>query len=203
MALTTVLFDIGNVCVDWDPRALYAPLIEDPDRLDWFMKTVITMDWHKEHDRGRSFKEGVRIRSAEFPEVADLIALYDTCWDDTITGPIEGTLALIDRLYERGVEMYGLTNFSAEKYYGSFTANYPFTTERFKGVLVSGEEGLIKPDPAIFKLTIERFALNPGETLFVDDRMDNIVAAEALGFQGHQFTSAERLEDDLKVKGFL
>lgn len=191
-----VLFDIGNVIVDWNPRYLYEQLIDDADRLDWFLRDVVNLAWHTHHDKGKPFAEGVADLSAQYPEEADLIALYDTRWDDTIKGTIDGTVTLIERLAASDVPLYGLTNFSAEKY-PDFHEQYK-VMHNFKGVMVSGEVGLVKPDPAIFNLTLERYGLKAEETLFIDDRMDNIIAAEKLGFKGHQFKSPEGLEACLK-----
>ncbi len=195
-----VVFDIGNVFVEWDPRFLYKKLIPDAEELEYFLTKVVTLKWHSEHDRGRPFAEGVKILSAQFPQYAALIEAFDTRWGETISGLIPGTCEILDALVEAGVPVYALTNFSAEKF-PQFCDEYAFTRQ-FKGIVVSGEERLIKPDPKIFDVTLSRFNLTPEETLFIDDRLENVQAAEAKGLIGHQFTDAQSLLIGLKAKDF-
>lgn len=197
----SVIFDIGNVFVTWDPRFLYEKLISDRDELDYFLSEVVTLEWHSEHDRGRSFAEGVAILSAKFPEYADWIQAFDDRWEETIGGLIPGVVSILEKLVENGVKVVALTNFSAEKW-PLFCRTYDFT-DHFEGVVVSGQEGLIKPDPRIFDLTIDRYNLVAEETYFIDDRIDNVRAAEACGMVGHQFTDAATLKADMLAKGFV
>ncbi|WP_417464642.1 HAD family hydrolase [Kordiimonas sp.] len=197
----SVLFDIGNVFVEWDPRFLYRELIHDTAELERFLSEVVTLEWHTEHDRGRPFAEGVRILSARFPEYEDLIQAFDERWGDTIGPLIGGTVSVLERLSEQGMPCFGLTNFSAEKW-PLFCRDYAFT-DLFGGVVVSGAEGLVKPDPRIFQLAIDRFGLEPEHTVYIDDRFENVQAAEHIGMIGHHFTDADKLEADLRAKGFL
>ena len=199
--LSAVVFDIGNVLVEWNPRFLYEQLIPDPDELTYFLENVVTLSWHTEHDRGRPFAEGVRILTEKFPHYADLIAAFDTRWNETIRGPVRDTVLLLERLAEHGTWVYGLTNFSTEKW-PSFCRAFLFT-DIFDGVVVSGQEGLVKPDPRIYQVAIQRFGLDPERTFYVDDRQENVDAANALGLRGHLFTGAGALERDLKAEGFL
>ncbi|NVJ99839.1 MAG: HAD family phosphatase [Alphaproteobacteria bacterium] len=199
--LHTVLFDIGNVFVRWDPRLLYQKLIDCPDALDAFLQDVVTLDWHTEHDRGRPFAEGVRILSEQFPEHEDLIRAFDERWDETIGDTIHGTVRLLEQLTEQGVPCYALTNFSHEKW-PAFCRKNAYT-DLLEGVVVSGEVKLVKPDPRIFDLTISRFGLDPEATLYIDDRIDNVRASEQAGMVGHHFTGADRLEADLRQHGLL
>lgn len=201
MATDTVLFDIGNVFVHWDPRRLYEKLIPDAEELDYFLSEVVTLDWHSEHDRGRPFREGADILAGKFPHYENLIRKFEPRWSETIGPEITGTSSLLANLAQRGVRLFALTNFSAEKW-PEFKGTYAFT-QYFRGVVVSGEEGLIKPDPRIFELTIERFDLIPERTVFVDDRSDNVAAAEQLGMIGHQFTDPTRLRQFLENHGLL
>ncbi len=197
----SVLFDIGNVFVEWDPRFLYRKLIHDAAELERFLSEVVTLEWHTEHDRGRPFAEGVRILSAKFPEYEDLIQAFDERWGDTIGPLIGGTVSVLERLSEQGMPCFGLTNFSAEKW-PLFCRDYAFT-DIFGGVVVSGAEGLVKPDPRIFQLAIDRFGLEAEHTVYIDDRLENVQAAEHIGMIGHHFTGADKLEADLRAKGFL
>lgn len=197
----SVLFDIGNVFVEWNPRLLYSQLIHDQAELERFLSEVVTLEWHTEHDRGRPFAEGVRILSAKFPEYEDLIQAFDERWNDTIGPVFTGTVDVLERLSEQGTPCYGLTNFSAEKW-PLFCREYAFT-DLFGGVVVSGAEGLVKPDPRIFQLAIDRFTLDPESTVYIDDRLENVQAAEHMGMIGHHFTDADKLAADLRAKGFL
>lgn len=201
MQPTAVLFDIGNVFVEWDPRLLYRHLIDDSDELEHFLNNVVTLEWHTEHDRGRSFKRGAEILSQRFPEYEDLIAAFDKRWSETIGSVMQGTVDVMMSLLEQGIKVYGLTNFSAEKW-PDFCRTHDFT-DHFEGVVVSGEEKLVKPDPRIFQIAISRFQLDPELTVYVDDRLENVVAAQQLNMIGHQFTEPTVLKQYLFEKGAL
>lgn len=198
---SAVVFDVGGVLCDWSPRYLYAKLIEDPQELDWFLANVVTLDWHFQHDEGRSVQETVPELAARFPRYAELIALYDPRWMETIAGPIEGTCALAEELAARNVPLYAITNFSAE-FFPRFRKAYP-VMRHFRDIVVSGEERLIKPDPRIFQLSMQRFGLKPGEGLFIDDRLDNVEAAAEAGFVPHHFRDPETLKAELLAAGLL
>lgn len=201
MKPTAVLFDIGNVFVEWDPRFLYQKLISDDDELNVFLSDVVTLEWHSEHDRGRSFAEGAKLLSQKFPEYEDLICAFDQRWPETIGGLIQGTVDIMLELIERGINVYGLTNFSAEKW-PDFCREYGFT-DHFDGVVVSGEEKLIKPDPRIYHIALSRFNLDPELTVYVDDRLENVLAAELLDMTGHQFINPPALRQVLVSEGIL
>lgn len=201
MRPTAVLFDIGNVFVEWDPRLLYQQLIDDPDELEYFLSDVVTLEWHTEHDRGRPFARGAEILSQRFPEYQDLITAFDKRWSETIGPVMQGTVDVMTKLLEQGIKVYGLTNFSAEKW-PEFCRNYDFT-DHFEGVVVSGEEKLVKPDPRIFQIAISRFKLDPELTVYVDDRLENVLAAEQLDMIGHHFTDSASLKRSLIEKDVL
>jgi 2-haloacid dehalogenase len=168
---------------------------------DWVLENVITFDWHAQHDAGRSLAAMVAERSAEFPHHAPLIEAYADRWMETIPGPVPGVHALIDRLAERDVPLYAITNFGTELW-ARFRPTAP-VIDHFRDIVISGEEKLLKPDPAIYRLALERFGLEPGEGLFIDDREENVRAAETEGFAGHHFRDAERLEAALSNWGVL
>lgn len=193
--IKAVIWDIGNVLVRWDPRNLYRSRFESEAEMEHFLATVTTADWNLAQDKGRSFAEAVETLSAKHPEHAEMIALYDTHWIETLGGEIEGSVRLLEQLAANGVPVFGLTNFSAEKW-PIFCEHYTFT-KLFQDVIVSGIEKLIKPDPRIYQLAIERFGVEPASTLFIDDRLENAKGAEAVGMQGHHFISASVLETDL------
>ena len=201
MQPNAVLFDIGNVFVPWDPRFLYQKLISDADELEHFLSEVVTLEWHSEHDRGRPFADGVADLSSKYPEYADLIQAFDERWEETIGDTIQGTVDIMLELLERGIRVYGLTNFSAEKW-PNFCRTRDFT-DHFEGVVVSGEEKLIKPDPRIYHTAIARFHLDPERTVYVDDRRDNVLAAEQLDMIGHQFTAPGVLRGLFEDLGLL
>ncbi len=199
--IRAVVFDVGHVLYGWDIRALYARLIADPVRLDWFLTNVVTPQWHFQHDAGRPWRETTAELAAEFPGEADLIAAYGPRWLETITGPVPGMLELVAELDDAGVPLYAITNFSAE-FWAMFRPTAPIF-DRFRDIVVSGAERLTKPDPAIYALALKRFGLAAGEGLFIDDRADNVTAGEAAGFPGHVFRDAVTLRTTLVVSGLL
>ncbi len=195
MTVDAVIFDIGNVLVKWDPRLLYSQLIQDPDELEWFLDEVVPLSWHTDHDRGRPFAESIAERQRLWPAYHDLIALFYERWEDTIGPAIDGTVKILETLDDKGIAVFALTNYSAETF-PAFRKRFPFS-KRFHDIVVSGEEGMVKPDPRLYDLAIKRFGVNPVTTIFIDDRIDNIEAAKAKGLQGVHFTGANELKADL------
>lgn len=196
-----VVFDVGNVLYGWDIRNLYAKLIPDRARLDWFLGNVVTPEWHFQHDRGRPHAETTAELTARYPAEAELIAAYVPRWLETIAGPVPGMLELVAELDEAQVAIFGITNFSDE-FWAMFRPHAPIF-DRFRDVLVSGAEQLFKPEPEIYRLARRRFGLAAGEGLFIDDRLENIRGGEAEGFPGHHFTGAARLRTRLIAEGLL
>jgi 2-haloacid dehalogenase len=199
---TAVVFDVGHVLFDWDVRHLYAKLIDRQDALDAFLRDVVTPEWHAQHDAGRPFAETSAELAARYPEHRDLIAAYGPRFGETIPGPIAGMHEIVAELDERGVPLFSITNFSGE-FFRPFRADNAALFDHFRDILVSGDERLVKPDPAIFALALDRFRLSPGEALFVDDRADNVAAAEDARFIGHLFRGADSLRADLEARGLL
>ena len=189
--LRAVVFDIGGVLYGWDLRALYAKLIDDPARLDWFLSHIVTPEWHFQHDEGRTAAETTAELIAAYPDERDLIEAYIPRWMDSITGPVPGMIELVDELAARDMPLYAITNFSHE-FWPRLRETAP-VFDHFRDILVSGEERLIKPDPAIFALGIRRFGIDPAVTLFIDDRLDNVEAARAQGYLGHHFVGVAAL----------
>jgi 2-haloacid dehalogenase len=196
-----VLFDLGGVLVDWNPRHLYRRLFADERTMEEFLTTVCTQAWNEEQDLGRPFSEGVRLLIERFPQWANEIRAYDARWEEMLKGPIAGSVALLGRLRERGVALFALTNWSAEKFAVS-RARFDFL-EWFGGIVVSGEERIKKPDLQIFRLAIRRFGLDPAATLFVDDSGRNVDAAARLGFRTHRFVDAPGLSRALAEHSLL
>jgi 2-haloacid dehalogenase len=196
-----IVFDIGNVLLRWDPRALYRKIIPDEAQMEWFLAHVCNSDWNLEQDRGRSFADAVSLLQQEHPEHAEAIAAYDVRWDETLVGPIEGSVEILEKLYESGVPLYAITNWSAEKFRET-RSRYKFL-RYFRDIVVSGDEKLIKPDPRIYQLFLLRNALSARDCLFIDDSAKNVAGAEAIGMKGHHFTSPGSLRGELKGLGLL
>ena len=199
--IDTIIFDIGNALYRWDLRCLFEKLIKDPEELDWFLTHVVTPEWHFQHDAGRPFADMVAERSLEFPQYSDHIIAYSRRFSESIPGPVEGMLDLVHLLAKRGVPLFAISNFGAESW-AQFRPTAPIF-ESFVDIVISGQEKLIKPDRAIFELALDRFDRKADKCLFIDDRQDNIAAAENLGMAGHHFTNADRLERALRELDLL
>jgi 2-haloacid dehalogenase len=198
----SVVFDVGNVLVGWHPGAFFARHIANPATLDRFFDEVATMEWHTQHDAGRAFAETSAELIARFPEHADHIRMWGTHFGEQIGPVLPGMADLVGDLAAAGVPLYAITNFSHE-FWPPFAAREPALFAPFRDIIVSGEVKLIKPDPAIYALALDRFGLAPGEALFVDDREDNVIAAEEGGFIGHVFRDAATLRAAIAGYGLL
>ena len=199
--IDAVVFDIGRVLVQWSIRNLYAQVIDDPARLDWFLANVATEQWNFEHDAGKPLAQLVTERSALFPAEADLIALYPQRWLETVPGPIPGTAALVEALAKRGRPLYAITNFGAETW-AMFRPTLP-VLDHFRDIVVSGRERIVKPDPAIYALAQGRFGYDPARMLCIDDSLPNVLCARACGWNAHHFLDAETLRTELVAWGLL
>lgn len=195
----TVVFDVGNVLLRWDPTLVYRELIPEAEKRDWFMRNVCTGAWNIEQDRGRSWEEGVALLVAQHPEWEREIRAYDERWHESVPGVIEDSVAVLDTLKERGEKVYAITNFSREKW-AECLIRFPFL-QSFDGVVVSAHEGLIKPDPAIFQVLFERYALAAPDCIFVDDSEKNIAAASEAGMKTVHFVEPIDLRAALRVHG--
>ena len=198
---TAVVFDIGRVLFEWDLRALFAKLIDEPEQLDWFLTHVVTEDWHFQADAGRPLAEMVAERQAQFPGHAHLIDAYANRFNETVDRPIPDTHLLVRRLHAAGVPLYALTNFGAE-FFARFRPTQPIF-ELFEDIVVSGVECMAKPDPRIYAIAERRFGRAPGELFFTDDNPANVAAAQARGWHAHLFESAAGLEAELTGAGLL
>ena len=201
-AYDAMVFDLGGVLIEWDPRHLYRKLFPgDEAAMERFLAEVCTHDWNRCQDAGRSFAEGARLLKAEHPGKAELIDAYGARFDEMMPGPIDGAVEILAELRERDTPLYGLTNFSAE--------TFPPACERFeflrcfRGILVSGEVKLIKPDPRIYEMLIERFGLDPRRTVYIDDVEANVAAARPFGIHAIHFTTPTALRAELAELGLL
>ncbi len=198
---SAVIFDVGNVLYHWSLRTLFAKLIADPAELDWFLAHVITEEWHFQHDSGRPLADMVAERIAEFPAHAHLIHAYQARFLESIYAPVAGSLEIVADLAAASVPIYGITNFGAE-FWAMFRPTAPIF-DHFRDIIVSGAEKMVKPDPAIYQLALHRFGLNAGDAIFIDDRAENVAAAESEGMIGHHFTDAATLRTDLVARRLL
>jgi 2-haloacid dehalogenase len=197
-----VVFDLGGVLIDWDPRHLYRKLFaSDEAAMEHFLATVCTHEWNRLQDAGRTFAEGARFLKAEHPDKSELIDAYGNRFDEMLAGPITGSVEILAELRDRGTPLYGLTNWSAETYPAAFD-RFAFL-RWFRGILVSGEVEVIKPDPRIFALLIERFAIEPQRAVYIDDVEANVAAARPFGIHAIHFTTPANLRQELAGLGLL
>jgi 2-haloacid dehalogenase len=196
-----ILFDLGGVLIEWDPRYLYRSLFADKAEMERFLTEVVHAEWNRRIDAGRPFAEAIRERQREVPEYAEYIGFWHSRWVDMLKGEIPGTVVVLRELKALGLPLYALSNWSAE--------TFPLARERFAfltwftRIVVSGEVGVAKPDRAIFELAIRQCGLVPAETVFIDDVPANIEVARELGFDAILFTGAEALRQDLAARGLL
>jgi 2-haloacid dehalogenase len=199
--ITTVVFDLGAVLIDWDPRHVYRPLFLDDAAMEEFLATICTPQWNAQQDRGHSMAAATAALVAEHPEHTNLITAYYGRWHEMLGEPIEGTVAIAAELAASGVRLLALSNWSAE----TFPLALPKLPilSRFDGIVISGSVGLVKPEPAIYELLIERHAVDVANAMFIDDSAANVAAASQLGFDAVVFTSPEQLRAELTSRGLL
>ena len=198
---TRVVFDIGNVLIHWDPKVLYRRIFATEDEVSHFLTHVLPPEWNLEQDRGRSWAEAEAERIALFPDHAENIRAFRARWRETAPHAIAGTVALLDALKRQGVPLYAITNFASDTLAEAKTI-YPFLATHFIDIVVSGEERLLKPDPAIFEVLLRRQNLRAEDCVFVDDSPRNVAAAAALGFHALHFTGPETFGAELRALGF-
>lgn len=200
--IRAVVFDLGGVCIDWDPRYLYRKLFGgDEAAMERFLAEVCNQEWNAEQDSGRPWAEAIESLSREHPESRVLIEAFRERWAEMLGGAVDDTVEILDELRTAGVPIFALSNWSAE--------TFPLARPRFAfldwfdGIVISGAEGVRKPDPRIFRLLLERHDLEPGATAFVDDVAENVVAAEAIGMVGVVYRDGDTLRRDLRRLGLL
>lgn len=202
MSARIVLFDLGNVVVDWQPIRLYRDLFETEEEAEFFVRDVCNMDWHVHHDRGVSMADNAKPLIAQYPQYETQILAWRTRWLDMFEGYVPGVPALVARLEENRIPLYGLSNIPAEVAQETFDA-FP-VIKMLRDVVVSGAEKVVKPDARIYEIALARMGNpRPSDVLFVDDRENNCTAAEAFGIRAHQFRSAPDLETRLVQEGLL
>jgi 2-haloacid dehalogenase len=197
-----IVFDLGGVLIDWNPNYLFLPMFDgDQASVDALLNQVCTPEWNAKQDAGRSLAEAVEERVAKFPEYAAYIEAYYQRWEEMIGGAISGTVEILSNLREKGFPLFALSNWSAETY-PKAVRMFEFLNW-FDDVIISGREKLVKPDPAIYRLLLQRINREAENCLFIDDTAHNIHAAQRLGFQTVHFTSPEQLLTVLQERGVV
>jgi 2-haloacid dehalogenase len=199
--MRAVVFDLGGVLLDWDPRHLYRKLFDNEAEMDRFLAEVCTMEWHHAHDLGVAPEQTSPPLIAEYPEHEEMIWAWTQRTEEMLGGPIEGTVEILRALKDRDVPCYALTNMETWTYPGR-RERYAFL-QWFDGTVVSGFEGVAKPDPRVFELLLERFGLDAASTLFIDDSAKNVAAARGVGMPAIEFESPEHLRRALEDAGLL
>ena len=200
--INTIIFDLGNVLIDWDPNRLYKKIFKEDSEREYFLENICTGDWNVQQDAGRTLKEATETLVAQHPKYEEEIRAFYGRWPEMIGGPIHGTVEILNQLKSEGkVRLYALTNWSAETFPYALK-NFDFL-QLFEGILVSGDEKLIKPDIRIYQLMTERYNITPTKAFFIDDSLANIQSARDFGIHGHHFTTPEKLRKDLVERGLL
>ena len=201
-SILAIIFDFGGVLVNWNPHNLYNKYFSnDRQAIDAFLNEIHFFAWNLNQDKGYPFARAVENLSAQFPQYADLIRAYDVEWEESILGLFSETVEIMRKLKAAGYRLFGLSNWSAEKF--ALVKHKYEAFNLFERIMVSGEVRLVKPDPAIFRLFLQKIQLKPEECLLIDDSVENIESAQKMGFATHHFTSPARLEESLKILGLL
>jgi len=194
--IKTIVFDLGGVLIDWNPKYVYREVFDTEAEVDLFLDYITTMDWNVEQDAGRTLKKATQLLTRKHPEWAEEIKLYYDRWPDMLGGPIDGTVEILKRIIDsKKYQVLALTNWSAE--------TFPIAQQRydflgwFDGIVVSGEEKCRKPFPKIYEILFERYNLIPGEALFIDDNAENVKASKELGMPAIKFRSPAQLQSAL------
>ncbi len=197
--IKNVVFDFGGVLLDWNPRYFYKSIFNDDQKMEYFLQNIATSTWNAQMDKGRSFEECMKELAEQYPEYKEPILLYRKGWETMLKGPIESGMRVLDAVMNaQKFKVYGLTNWSAETFPGTFN-KYKFL-QKFEGIVVSGEEQMIKPEKGIYLTLIERYNLVPEETFFMDDNIQNVETALSRGINAVQFTGTDKnLEQIAKI----
>lgn len=196
-----VIFDIGGVLIDWNPKHLYSKLLPDDAAIDAYLAEIGFHDWNTRLDAGGLWDPAVAELVALHPHRKDLIEAAHLRWHEMLPGDIPGTVAILERLAEQGVPLYAITNYSSEKWLET-RARFPFF-RHFRDIVVSADEKIVKPDAAIYRLCLQRNRLEPDACVFIDDVPRNIAAAKSVGIDAILFQTPEQLADELTARGIL
>lgn len=200
--LKTIIFDLGGVLIDYNPRYLFQKIFATEEEITWFLNNVCTSEWNDHQDAGRPFAVAIDERIAEFPDHEYAIRAWFHRWPETILGPIHGTVDLLQSIRDqKQYRLYALTNWSAE--------TFPWAKETFdflhwfEGIVVSGEEKTLKPKAEFYQILFDRYQVDPQTSLFIDDNIKNVMAARALGIDTIHFKNPAQLREELDVRKVL
>jgi 2-haloacid dehalogenase len=196
-----IVFDLGMVLIDWDPRHLYRKVFSDEDKMEWFLREVCHSAWNLEQDRGRSFDDGVIEATARHPDYASEIAMYRDRWMEMVPGAIEDSVAILEELHLKSAPLYAITNWNGDTF--RVTRNRFGFLSLFKDIIVSGDEKILKPEPAIFNLLAKRNGIKLKDSVFIDDSLKNVIGAKTVGMQAIHFQTPQQLRSELAKLGVL
>ncbi len=195
--IRNVVWDFGGVLLDWNPRYLYRQIFSNEAEMEYFLAEVCPFSWNLTMDKGKTFAEGVRERQVLFPHYSEQIMLYKTRWREMLSGEIPEMVSLLAHVQQLGYHTFGLTNWPKEKWEEIYP-EFAFL-HTLEGVVVSGIEHTLKPEPRLYEILLERYRLKAEECVFIDDNPDNIRTARALGWQAIQCVSPEQVKKELRV----
>ena len=198
--INTIIFDLGGVLIDWNPRYVYRSIFKTEEEIDWFFENICTNDWNEEQDAGKMLNEATEELVVRHPDWENQIRAYYGRWEEMLGGVIQETVDILQELKKnKDLKIYALTNWSAE--------TFPVALERFEflqwfdGIVVSGVEKTRKPFPEFYRRLIDRYGINPSESVFIDDNLRNVEGAETLGVKGIHFKNPEQLKHSLEILG--
>jgi 2-haloacid dehalogenase len=195
--IDTIIFDLGGVLVDWNPKYLYEKIFDSQEEVEWFLNNVCTSDWNIEQDAGRTIEEANALKIAEFPDYEKFINMFYERWDEMFSGPIQESVKIQQKLIaDKNYKVYALTNWSAEKWELGKQL-FPFFND-FEDVVVSGQENTRKPFDDIYQLILKRYSIIPENSVFIDDNFENTLGSSRNGIHSIHFKSPEQLKSDLK-----
>jgi 2-haloacid dehalogenase len=196
-SVNTIIFDLGGVLIDWNPRYLYRKIFKTEEEISWFLENICTSEWNDEQDAGRSFDDATNELVAKFPEHEIPIRAWYGRWEETIIGRIQETVDILTEIKEsKKYKLYALTNWSAETFPWAL-ANFEFL-HWFDGIVVSGVEKSRKPFPEFYQILFDRYQINPAQAIFIDDNHKNVIGAEAVGLPTIHFQSPTQVRRELE-----
>lgn len=202
MQIETIIFDFGGVLIDWEPRRMYRKIFDNEKDMEYFLTNICTPDWNVQQDAGRTLEEATNMLVEKYPKFKTEIKAFYGRWEEMLGGPIQSTVDILELLQKRNTHrLYGLTNWSAETFPVALRDYY--FLQYFEGILVSGDEKLIKPDPKIYELILKRYDINPATAIFIDDSEKNVKVAEACGIKSIHFKSGAQLKKELEGLGVI
>lgn len=201
MSISTIVFDFGGVLIDWNPRIMFQNIFEDKQEMEWFLENVCSNAWNLQMDKGYPFATAILELQKQFPSYAHQISAYYLRWNEMLGGEIPETVKILQEIQAKKFKVYGLTNWSDETFPEALR-RYSFL-KTLDGIIVSGREKLVKPDPELYKVLISRYKVEPVSSVYIDDNIDNVKIAGELGFIALHFISPDQLRLDLQMLHLL